>query len=76
MTGEMPSKYKPQVQWQMACCGRDWVDFVSYNQDMPPNLQLFVTRVYRDNEYIAELEESVVKFLEEVNETVTKLKGN
>lgn len=76
MSGEMPSKYKPQVQWQMACCGKDWVDFVSYNQDMPENLQLFVTRVYRDNEYIAMLEESIVKFLEEVNQTVTKLEGN
>jgi hypothetical protein len=36
---------------------------------------LFVVRVNRDDEYIAKLEEEVVVFLDEINETVNKLKG-
>jgi hypothetical protein len=37
-------------------------------------LQLFVARVDRDDTYIAELEVEVVKFLDEVEQTIIKLK--
>jgi putative phage-type endonuclease len=74
ISGEAPSKYIPQMQWQMACTGRKWCDFVSYNPDFPESLQLFVVRVERDDTLIKELEDGVKKFLSEVDETVTKLK--
>lgn len=74
ISGKAPSKYIPQMQWQMACTGRKWCDFVSYNPDFPENLQLFVVRVERDDTLIEELEDGVKKFLSEVDETVTKLK--
>jgi putative phage-type endonuclease len=74
MTKSIPSKYIPQMQWQMACAGYDFVDFISYNPNFPPNLQLWVKRLDRDNNYIAELEVEVVKFLNEVEETIFKLK--
>lgn len=74
MSQSVPSKYIPQIQWQMACAGYDFVDFISYNPNFPPNLQLWVKRVNRDNAYIAELEAEVVKFLEEVDTTISKLK--
>jgi len=70
---KVPSKYNTQMQWQMACTGRDWTDFVSFDPRLPPELQLFVKRVFRDNEYIAMLEEEVVGFLEELNVKITKL---
>jgi len=54
--------------------GAKWVDFVSYNPNFPVELQLFVSRVERDNDYIAELEAEVVKFLDEVDQTILKLK--
>jgi putative phage-type endonuclease len=76
ISGKAPSKYIPQMQWQMACTGRKWCDFVSYNPDFPENLQLFVVRVERDDTLIEELEDGVKKFLSEVDETVTKLKEN
>jgi hypothetical protein len=63
------------MQTQMAVMNRQWCDFVSFDPRLPDDLQLFVVRVNRDNEYIAKLEEEVVVFLDEVNETVTKLKG-
>ena len=70
----VPSKYIPQMQWQLACTGAKWVDFVSYNPNFPEELQLFVARVDRDDTYIGELEAEVVKFLEEVEQTILKLK--
>jgi putative phage-type endonuclease len=74
MSKSVPSKYIPQMQWQLACTGAKWVDFVSYNPNFPMELQLFVARVDRDDTYIGELEAEVVKFLEEVEQTIIKLK--
>jgi putative phage-type endonuclease len=74
MSKSVPSKYIPQMQWQLACTGAKWVDFVSYNPNFPMELQLFVARVDRDDTYIGELEAEVVKFLEEVEQTILKLK--
>jgi putative phage-type endonuclease len=74
MSKSVPSKYIPQMQWQLACTGAKWVDFVSYNPNFPEELQLFVARVDRDDTYIAELEAEVVKFLDEVEQTILKLK--
>ena len=63
------------MQWQLACTGAKWVDFVSYNPNFPgEELQLFVARVDRDDTYIAELEAEVIKFLDEVDQTILKLK--
>jgi len=70
----VPSKYIPQMQWQLACTGAKWVDFVSYNPNFPEELQLFVARVDRDDTYIGELETEVLKFLDEVDQTILKLK--
>ena len=75
LSGKAPSKYIPQMQAQMAVMNRQWCDFVSFDPRLPEDLQLFVIRVNRDDEYIAKLEEEVSIFLEEVDETVTKLKG-
>jgi len=74
MSKSVPSKYIPQMQWQLACTGAKWVDFVSYNPNFPEELQLFVARVDRDNDYIGELEAEVIKFLDEVEQTIIKLK--
>jgi putative phage-type endonuclease len=75
MSKSVPSKYIPQMQWQLACTGAKWVDFVSYNPNFPMELQLFVARVDRDDTYIGELEAEVIKFLDEVEQTIIKLKG-
>jgi putative phage-type endonuclease len=74
MSKFVPSKYVPQMQWQLACTGARWVDFVSFNPNFPAELQIFVARVDRDDSYIAELEAEVIKFLDEVDQTILKLK--
>jgi putative phage-type endonuclease len=70
----VPGKYVTQMQWQMACTGRQWCDFVSYDCRMPEGLQLFVKRVYRDDDFIKTLEIEVTKFLAELDEKIVKLK--
>lgn len=63
----VPGKYVTQMQWQMACTGRLWCDFVSFDPRMPPEMQLFVRRVPRDASMIADLERDVVEFLAELD---------
>lgn len=70
-----PAKYIPQMQWQMACTGAEWCDFVSFDPRMPERLQLFVVNVKRDDESIKIMEEEVMKFLAEVQDTITKLEN-
>lgn len=70
----VPGKYITQMQWQMACTGRQWCDFVSYDPRMPESMRFFCTRVERDASMIADLEREVIAFLNEVRETVIKLK--
>jgi len=69
----VPKKYADQIFWQMACTNRDWCDFVSYDPRLPPDLQIFVMRIYRSNEYIKILETEVINFLEETAHKVAQL---
>jgi putative phage-type endonuclease len=73
LAGEVPTEYKPQMAWQMACTGRAWCDFVSYDPRMPVKHQFFCVRYHRDDAYIAELEAEVVKFIKELEDTIRKL---
>lgn len=75
LSGEAPAKYIPQMQWQMACTGRAWVDFVSFDPRMPDDMQMFVRRVLRDDDLIKTYETEVIRFLNEVEDTVNKLKA-
>lgn len=64
---KVPEKYVTQMQWQMACTGRKWCDFVSYDPRLPENLALFIKRVYRDDARINELQSMVQDFLAELD---------
>ena len=74
LSEKVPSKYITQMQWQMACTGRRWCDFVSFDPRLPDGLQLFVKRVDASIEYITTLEEEVEKFLIELDNKIFKLK--
>jgi putative phage-type endonuclease len=71
---EIPGKYVTQMQWQMACTGRAWCDFVSFDPRMPESMSLFVKRVQRDDVRIAELELEARKFLAELDAKVSDLR--
>ena len=70
----VPTKYFTQIQWQLACTGKAWADFVSYDPRMPSHLSLLVVRVQRDNEYITNLEREVGIFIAELAAKVNTLK--
>jgi putative phage-type endonuclease len=68
----IPAKYVSQMQWQMACTGRRWCDFVSYDPRLPDNMRIFIRRVERSNAVIGGLETNVREFLDELE---TKLRA-
>jgi putative phage-type endonuclease len=69
----VPGKYNTQMQFQMACTGRQWCDFVSFDNRLPEELQLFVTRVSRDEVFIRLIEAEIVQFLAELDDKINKL---
>jgi len=73
---KLPSRYLPQVQWQLSCAGKDYkyANFVSYNPNFEPKLQLIYVEVERDEDYIAMLEEEVNTFITEVDDIVNQLR--
>lgn len=71
--GGIDQKYMAQMQWQMACCDRQWCDWVSYDPRMPEEMRLFVERVPRDDAMIATLEREVFSFLTELADKVAAL---
>lgn len=73
LTQTVPGKYITQMQFQMACTGRQWCDFVSFDPRMPAKAQLFVKRVMRDEVFIKEMETEIKKFLAEVTGKVEQL---
>jgi putative phage-type endonuclease len=70
----VPGKYITQIQFQLACTGRDWCDFVSFDPRLPPEMQMFVRRVDRDVSHIIELETEVAAFLAEIDAKVEALR--
>lgn len=73
LTGVIPAKYETQMLWQMACTGRAWCDFASFDPRLPEEMRLFVKRFDRDEARIAEMEEQVREFLFELDTTVRRL---
>lgn len=69
----IPPDYIIQMQWQMACTGRIWCDWVSFDPRLPEDMRLFVKRVARDDKRIGELEAEVEEFISEVSDTVARL---
>lgn len=70
---EIAGKYVTQMMWQMACTGRKWCDFVSFDPRLPESMALFVKRVHRDDKRIAELETEARAFLAELDGKVAEL---
>lgn len=65
--------YGKQIQFQMACTGRKWCDFVSFDPRMPDDMQIHIVRIARDDAAISEMEREISSFLSEVDSTVGAL---
>lgn len=67
-SGKHDSQYEWQMFAQMACSGREWVDFVSFDDRLPEELQYARFRLYRDEKRIREMEAEIRDFLDELAE--------
>lgn len=74
LNGTIPADYVTQMQWQMACTGRDYCDFVSFDPRLPDEMSLFVHRVSRDASTILDLEGEVSGFLRDLDAQVALLR--
>lgn len=65
-------RHDPQYEWQMlaqmACTGRHWADFVSYDDRLPEELQYVCHRYERDHKRIREMESGIREFLDELSD--------
>jgi len=75
MGGPIDKPYILQMQWCMACTGRDWWHYGSFNPTFPDHLKLHVQRVSRDDAMIDEIAFAVVRFLSDVDEKLQDLDG-
>lgn len=73
-TGLIDERYQYQMLAQMACTGRNWCDFVSFDDRMPENLTIKIKRFPRDNKRISIMESEIIKFLNELDNLETELK--
>jgi putative phage-type endonuclease len=67
---KLPTDYVQQVQGQLLVTGRKYNDFISFF----PGLKPLVVRCYRDEVFISRLRSELLKFIEELNILVEKLK--
>lgn len=65
----LPQKHYAQLQGQLLCTGRDWVDIMAYDPEIKPVVQ----RVHRDYEYILALIIALDAFLEKMSDSCQKL---
>jgi putative phage-type endonuclease len=75
LSGEAPAKYNTQMQAQMACTGRAWCDFVSFDPRLPADMQIFIKRVHRDEAFIAAMEAEIAAFLTELTQKLDALRA-
>jgi len=72
-TGDV-SEYMHQMQGGMWISGREWCDFICY---IPPlkgvNNDLYVKRVFRDDDFIEDMETGLLKFNKRVEDAVKLL---
>lgn len=70
LSRQISRRYLLQIQWQLACTGRLWCDFVSCDTRLSNPYRLVVIRVERDDELIEMISDEVVKFLGELSAMV------
>lgn len=75
LEGTIPIDHAPQMLAEIACTGREWNDFASFDPRLPKHLQLFIRRMERrDHEpLITQLEKEVERFNGELDKMLAEL---
>jgi putative phage-type endonuclease len=71
--GTHAKEYAWQIQGQLWVTGREWCDAVSFDDRFPPDFQLAITRVYRDESAIDRLRDECIRANTEVEAIVARL---
>ena len=73
---EIPSPYQMQMMLQMMCTGRQWCDFVSFDDRLPQELQFACKRFIRAEQQELEqaIEAEVKKFIVELDNLEQELR--
>ena len=66
MAGEVPEEHRPQMLAQLACTGRQWVDFVAFDPRVQKGPQLFIRRFQPERSEIERIEAGARDFLAEL----------
>lgn len=74
LDGVVPEEHALQLYAEMACSGRKYADFVSFDPRLPPRYQLFIKRLEWAYEPIDQLEYGVSRFLREVDDLMDRMK--
>ena len=72
-TKQIPEEYVYQIQWQLACTGRQWTHFMAYDDRLPEETRYLVIQAERDEAMIQAIENEVVKIHEEAEAMIQKL---
>lgn len=72
-TGKIDRRYVLQMLAQMACTGRGWCDFVSFDDRLPEHLSYKCVRVVADTGSIGEMLTEVSSFVKELKELENEL---
>lgn len=75
LSGVVEPKYIKQINFQLACTGRKWCDFISFDNRFPEKHKLFVKRVERDEDMIKDMTNGVLLFNAELIAKIEKLEG-
>ncbi|WP_254492220.1 lambda exonuclease family protein [Bartonella sp. B1099] len=69
-------EYLAQMQFQMACTGRKWCDFISYDPRFvgrSSDFRMKIKRIHRDEEQIEQINQAVEIFLAEIEQEMQKI---
>ena len=73
LSDDYSADYKAQIQAQLWVTEREWCDFVSFDPRLDCAAGYLQQRVFRDEEYIAEMKTKTYAFAERMNEIITQL---
>ncbi|WP_317992700.1 lambda exonuclease family protein [Bartonella gliris] len=76
MDDEIKPEYLAQMQFQMACTGRKWCHFISYNPQFvgrSTGLRMKIKRIHRDEKQIEEINKAVESFLAEIDQDMKQI---
>lgn len=73
---KLPTEYRAQVQGGLLVSGRKWCDFISYHPNFIKPTDLFVKRIYRDEDFIKKLEKFLVDLTKLKLEILAEIRSN